>query len=299
MVLRRLPVIGLGTSPGRPWQRPLDFEPAIRAGLEAGYPLIDTAEVYGTEKIVGGILRALGSARREISVTSKLWQTEHAPEGVAGACRRSLHRLGLERLDFYLVHSPESWRSIGPIEVEADWSLEEIRRRVVPRNGNGEINGLEVPLDETWEAMLELKDAGLVAEVGVANFERVHLELLAAKNLRFPAVNQIALDPRRPRHELVAFCHSQGIEVMAHTPFGGGRILTHPELAQLAQRVGEPPANLVLRWHLSRDLIPIPGSRVPEHVCENLRVLHTPTRDQVIENLESIDWEGSPFGMTE
>jgi len=266
-------LVGFGTAPGR-GLRPLDLEPAIAAAFDAGCRLFDTAEVYGTEPVLSRRLARAGIERQGVRLVSKLWQTNHAFDRALEACEGSLRRLRVERLDLYLVHAPEAWPYRGPIEIDPGWSSEEIASRVVPPMSAGVAEGAaapsEVPLEETWEAMLELRRRGLVREVGVANFEIAQLKALAGYGDDRPAVVQVEIHPLRPRDELLAYCRERGIRMIAHSPFGGGAVLEERRLAEAAREAGRSPAQLVLRWHLERGVVPIPGSRRPEHVHENL-----------------------------
>lgn len=130
----KLPPIGFGTSPYRTGQPPLDVGTPVRIALEAGYRLFDTAELYGNESEVGEALR--GFPRNELTVIGKLWRTNFGRDDVRRACEASLHRLGIERFDFYLLHAPG-----------------------------------DVPLSETWPAMQHLLEDGLTARIGVSNFK--------------------------------------------------------------------------------------------------------------------------------
>lgn len=268
------PAVGFGTSPPA-GGRPFDLEPAIAAAVDAGYRLFDTAEVYGTEPLLAQRLAGGPIERERISLIGKLWQTNHAFDRALEACEGSLRRLRVDRLDLYLVHSPESWAYRGPIEVEPDRSWEEIAAMVVPRGAavgrEGAVVPGNIPLEETWEAMLELRRRGLVKDVGIANCGLRDLEALACYGPDRPAVIQVEIHPLRPRAELMAYCREHGIRVMAHSPFGGGAVLQEPRLVELARRLGERPASLILRWHLDRGVVPIAGSRRPDHVRENLQ----------------------------
>lgn len=276
-----LPFLGFGTSP-RPRTRPLDLEPALAAALDCGYRLFDTAEAYGTEPILGRLLAASGRARDEVLLIGKVWQTNHAPERLLEACERSLERLGVDHLDLYLVHAPESWRYLGPLEVRPGWTYEEIAARLVPRDASGAVEPGGVALPEAWEAMLEARRRGWVREVGVANLDRPGLESLLATGLPPPAALQLELHPLCPRRHLVARCRELGIRVLAHSPLGGGRVLGEPRLAPLAAAAGCTPAQLVLAWHAARGATPIAGSLHPAHVRENLEAARlTPPAETV------------------
>lgn len=282
-----LPVLGLGTSP-RPRTRPLDLEPALAAALDCGYRLFDTAEAYGTEPILGRLLAASGRSRDEVLLIGKVWQTNHAAERVLEACERSLERLGVDHLDLYLVHSPESWRYRGPLEVHPAWTYEEIAARLVPRDASGAVEPGGVTLPETWEAMLEARRRGWVREVGVANLDRPGLEALLATGLPPPAVVQVELHPLCPRPDLVELCRELGIRVLAHSPLGGGSVLGEPRVEGLAAAAGCTPAQLVLAWHMARGATPVAGSLRPSHVRENLEAAHLALPGEAVRALDAL-----------
>jgi len=260
------PRIGLGTAPPHGGTA-RDLEAAIGAAIDCGCTLFDTAEVYGSEPVLGRLLRERSVERDAIELVTKLWQTNHAPEHVLAACQGSLRRLGVERLDLYLVHAPESWRWIGPLEIGPDEPRAAIEARVVPIESGG------VALADTWEAMLDLVRRGLARQVGLANVEVSHLAALEWGGLELPGAVQIEIHPLRPRRELRRWCAERGIRVLAHTPLAGAALVAHDVVVRAAREIGTSPASLVLRWHLDRGLDPLPGSHRPEHVRANLSPL--------------------------
>jgi alcohol dehydrogenase (NADP+) len=278
--LPRLPPIGFGTSPGEELT-PAELAPALGAALDAGFRLFDTAEVYGSETVLGERIAASGVPRDELFVVSKLWRTNHAFEHAVAACEGSLRRLGLDHLDLYLVHAPEPWRHVGPLDLDASLTRSEIAERATPRGADGGPEPAEVPLEETWSALVELRRRGWVRRIGIANAGVAVLERLAATG-EAPEAVQVEIHPGRPEEALVAYCAGQGIHqidqihqigVMAHSPLGGGAALRDPEVLERARALGISPAQAVLRWHLERGVVPIPGSHRPEHARENLRAL--------------------------
>lgn len=263
-----LPAIGLGCSPVR-GRRLVDLEPAVAAALELGCRLFDTAEVYGTEPFLGALVEASGR-RGEVVLASKVWQTNHAFRHVLAACDGSLRRLRVDRLDLYLVHSPEAWRHVPGLEVAPEWDLDRRLAAATPRDDGGRIARSDEPLEETWEAMLELRRRGRARAVGLANAGVEELQRLAAAGLEQPAAVQAEIHPLRPRRELVEYCRRRGIAVIAHSPLGGGAVLEHPDLVAAAAGCGVGPARLVLRWHLERGVVPIPGAHRLDHLHDDL-----------------------------
>lgn len=265
----RTPPIGFGTAPGA-GRSAGELAPAIRVALGAGFRLFDTAEAYGSETVLRDAIAGSGVARDELFLVSKLWQTNHAFDDAIAACEGSLRRLGVERLDLYLIHSPEAWPHVGPLEIDAGLTREEIAARVVPA---GEELSDRVPIEETWGALQKLRRRGVVRSIGVANFGVAAIEALTEASGFAPEAVQAEIHPARPCDDLVAYCRRHGIALMAHSPLGGGEVLADPRIARVATELAATPAQAVLRWHLARGVIPIPGSHRPGHVRENLAAL--------------------------
>jgi alcohol dehydrogenase (NADP+) len=270
-----LPTIAFGCSPPRRGL-PADLDElqrAMAAALDLGYRLFDTAEAYGTEPLLGALLRERRG--RGAAVVSKLWHTNHAPEHVRPACEASLRRLSRDCLDVYLVHAPEAWAYRGPLEI-VPGSREEVGRQLEPRGADGPPERAAVALEETWAAMAALREAGLVRSIGLCNVGVAELERVARACLERPAVVQVEAHPLRPAKDLVDYCQKRGIAVMAHTPLGGGGVLAHPRLRELAAERGVSPAHLVLSWHRARGVLPVVGSRDPAHLREDARACGEP-----------------------
>lgn len=210
---------------------------ALRAGVELGMTLIDTAEMYGdgaAEVLVG---EALGFVRDELFLVSKAYPQNASRHRLQAACESSLRRLGTDRLDLYLLH----WRG-------------------------------SVPLHETVEAMNALKSAGKIRQWGVSNLDVDDMQELIDAGGRDCAVNQILynLTRRAPEHDLIPWLVEQGIPVMAYSPVEQGRLLDDPTLRQISESTGATPAQLALAWTMrSGDVIAIPKAGTVEHVGEN------------------------------
>jgi len=268
--LEGVPRVGLGCSPYRDG-RHVNLDAAMKAAIDLGYRLLDTAEVYGTERQIGDLLRRPAAPpRSDFFLVSKVWHTNHGFDRVVAAAQGSLHRLGVEALDLYLVHAPESWRYQAELGDVSTLDVETLRRRALPRDRDGAAVLGEVPVAETWAAMLELQSCGLVAAIGVSNFRRNHLRELIHADLALPAVNQIACHPRTPQRQLVRFCQKRGILVMAHSPLSAPSLLHDPVLARVAKRHRKTPAQVALRWNQQRGVVPIPSSIQLCHLAENL-----------------------------
>ncbi|MDF2806784.1 MAG: oxidoreductase [Cellulosimicrobium sp.] len=213
---------------------------AVILALEAGYRSVDTAAIYGNEAGVGRALAESGLARDEVFVTSKLWIDSLARDAVRPALERSLELLGLDRLDLYLIHWPSPARG-----------------RYV----------------EAWEGLVAARDAGLVREIGVSNFEPAHLRALVAATGETPAVNQVELHPALQQRALRDVHAELGIVTEAWSPLGQGTVLDDPTVVRVAAAHDVTPAQAVLRWHLQQGTVVIPKSVTPARIASNLDVL--------------------------
>ncbi len=229
----QMPVLGLGV-----WQTGVGAETraAVRAAIEAGYRLVDTARVYQNEADVGAAIRESGVARDRIFVTTKLWNSDHGYDRALRACDQSLARLGLEQVDLYLVHWPAPGRR------------------------------------ETWRAMEQLLADGKARAIGVSNYTIRHLEELLAGCRTAPAVNQVEFSPFLHQRELLAFCRGHRIQLEAYGPLVRGHRLDHPVVVQVARKHARTPAQVLVRWGIEHDLVTIPKSSRPERIRENADV---------------------------
>lgn len=248
--------------------------------IEAGYRHLDSAADYGNEAEAGeGIRRALaaGQCRREdLWVTSKLWNTFHHPDHVRPACERTLSDLGLDYLDLYLVHFPISLRYVDFAErYPPEWFFDPAARRPV-------MELAPVPLSDTWAAMEELVEQGLVKRIGVCNYTSGLLhDLFAYARIR-PVVLQVESHPYLTQEALLRLARQYGLAVTAFSPLGAASyvelemaadadsVLTEPVVAGAAARLGRSPAQIVLRWALQRGTAVIPKTSRQERLRENL-----------------------------
>jgi len=278
LVLRtgdRMPVIGLGT-----WKVPQEACPdLVTDAVAAGYRHFDCACDYGNEKEVGaGLQRAFsgGACRRdEIWVTSKLWNTFHRREHVALACKKSLSDLRLDYLDLYLIHFPIAQRYV-PVQrrYPPGWFYD-------PDAPDPKMELDRVPLAETWSAMEELKQAGLVKNIGVCNMGTALLRDLLSYAEVPPAVLQVESHPYLTQDKLLRFCREEQIACTAFSPLGAlsyhelGMADREDSLLQLAtiQAIAaahdKTLAQILLRWGVQRGTAVIPKTARPQRLREN------------------------------
>ncbi|MEN9621564.1 MAG: hypothetical protein RL499_1757, partial [Actinomycetota bacterium] len=233
----RIPQFGLGV-----WQ--IDDDEAQRVvseALEVGYRHIDTARVYKNEAGVGRAIAASGIPRDELFITTKLWNSDQGRDTVRPAAEASLERLGLEQVDLYLIHWPS------------------------PKYGKHV---------ESWEAMIEVRDAGLARSIGVSNFMQAHLDDIAAATDVVPAVNQVELHPAFQQRDLRAYQEPKGIHTESWSPLGSAQydLEELPGFAAIAERHGKTVQQVAIRWHLQEGLIVFPKTVRRERMLENAAV---------------------------
>jgi alcohol dehydrogenase (NADP+) len=255
-----MPAQGLGT-----WQvEPAAVGPMLSTALRLGYRHIDAAAIYGNESAIGAALaRALGSGdvtREQLWITSKLWNDAHDPAQVRPALERTLRDLRLDWLDLYLIHWPVAHRS----------------GVTMPSSGADQLSLEQQPLADTWGAMEELVEAGLVRHIGVSNFSIAKLTALAAAVRITPQVNQVERHPWLQQHALLRYCCNHGIVLTAYAPLGraasaaGGSLLADPVITAIAAAHRATPAQVLLAWGLACGTAVIPKSVHPERLAANL-----------------------------
>ena len=235
---KRVPALGQGTwRMGEDSDRRADEAAALRAGIEQGLTLVDTAEMYGegaTESFLG---EALAGLRDRIVLVSKVYPQNAGKGRLRRACESSLNRLKTDHLDLYLLH----WRG-------------------------------SVPLAETVDAMEALRDEGLIAAWGVSNFDADDIEDLIDAGGDGCATDQVLYNPNRrgPEFDLLPLMDKLSMPAMAYSPVEQGRLVGHPALDDVAGRHGATGAQVALAWLLRRPgLMVIPKAGTVAHVAEN------------------------------
>lgn len=235
---------------------------AVRTAIESGYRLLDTAENYRNEEAVGAGIAASDVPRSEIFITSKFNRKWHSVDGARQACEASLARLGVDFLDLLLIHWPNP---------DQDQYVDAVR-------------GLQALLDD-----------GLLRAIGTSNFKPAHLRRVIDESGIVPDVNQIQLSPYHPRTEDRAFAADHGIAVESWAPIGGsgGDLRDEPVIAEIADRHGKTPTQVILRWHHQLGPIAIPKTGTPERMRENLAIFDFDLSDDELTMITGLDRGGA------
>ncbi len=224
---------------------------AVREAIAIGYRLIDTAEMYGeggAESVIGeavaGALRAGEVRREELFIVSKVYPHNASRKGTAAACDRSRRRLGLDRLDLYLLH----WRG-------------------------------QFPLSDTVAALRQLQSGGRISAWGVSNFDTGDMqELLDLDGAAHDAgagcaTNQVyySLSTRGPEFSLLPWMRARGMPLMAYSPIDQGALAAAPVLRAVGERHGVTAAQVALAWVVSQDgVVAVPKAVRVDHLRDNL-----------------------------
>jgi len=242
---------------------------ATKAGLEAGFRLLDTAERYRTEREVGEAMQEVFKVgklkREEVFVVTKLWNTNHRPERVKPALEASLSRLQLEFVDLYLIHTPFAFQP----GAEQD-----------PRDANGNIlYDRGVTLLDTWRAMEALANEGKCKAIGLSDVSLEQVQTIFEAGAIKPAVVHVESHPYLPQWDLLSYCRTNGIVLQAFAALGHSstpHLLEDPIVTDVAQRVNKTPAQVLLAWAIQRGTAPLTTSKTPGRIKENFEVSAIP-----------------------
>jgi alcohol dehydrogenase (NADP+) len=266
----RLPPVGFGCSRYRGGEY-VDRVDSVATALDAGYRLLDGAELYGNERRIGDLLAARGAPDREgVFLVGKVWRTNHRREHLLKACAGSLEELGIDAFDCYALHWPGAWEHQGSLDRLAEKPVERQEALTFPEDEDGQPLTDDVSLTEAWANLEAVHDRGWARTLGLCNVSVGQVRDVLAAGEVSPALVQVERHPYRPRADLVEFCHDRGIRVVAHSPLSAPGLLDEPVLEGIADEQGLSPAEVVLAWNVADGVVPIPASVDPDHVVANL-----------------------------
>ena len=302
----KIPVIGLGTF-GSDRYSGDEVAAAVLQAAAVGYRHFDCASVYGNESLVGQSLQTLlqgGIRREDLWITSKLWNDKHDEADVIPSCQQSLHDLGLDYLDLYLIHWPfPNYHAPGVDVTARDGAARPYRHAHYMR---------------TWRQMEKLVEMGLVRHIGTSNMTIPKLELVLRDAKIKPVANEMELHPHFQQPQLFDYVVENGILPIGYSPIGSpsrpDRDKTaddtvdteDPVIVKIAERLGIHPAVVCVKWAIQRGQVPIPFSVKRSQYGASLQAaISAPLTDDEMRQIATIDrdcrlikgqvflWEGS------
>lgn len=292
---RTLDSVGLGL-----WKIENDLTAGVvQTAIDCGYRHFDSACDYGNEVEAGEGFDAAISAgkvkRDELWITSKLWNTYHRAEHVRPALERTLKDLQTDYLDLYLMHFPIS-QAYVPFDTRypPGWFDD-------PDVASPAMKADHVPLIETWQAMEDLVDAGLIREIGVCNFSTALLRDLSNQSRIKPAMLQIELHPYLVQEKLVRFCHESDIAVTGFSPLGAQSyfqlnmaqsdeaVIEQPVIKAIAAAHSKTPAQVVLRWGVQRGTAIVPKTTSEARLKENIALFDFELTEDEMASINGLD----------
>ena len=259
-----MPEIGFGT-----WKAPTGkvTVEAVKAAIECGYTHIDCAAIYGNEKEVGLGIKESNVDRKNLFITSKLWNDVRGYQETIDAFNQTLSDLQLDYLDLYLIHWPR------PVKYHDNYIEKNI---------------------ESWKAMEDLYKQGKIKAIGVSNFKVHHMEEIMENCEIKPMVNQIEFHPSCLEKEIRDFCKKEDIVVTGYSPLANGKVFECKELVEFSEKYGVSIAQLCIKYVLQHDVIPLVKSVTKERIKANLNVNFV-ISDEDMEKIDKITTCGGSY----
>ncbi|OCT52798.1 Prostaglandin F synthase [Cladophialophora carrionii] len=247
-----MPILAFGTASKN------DSKQEVLTALRHSYTHIDTAHIYGTEKDVGEAIRASGIPRSKLFIASKLWDPDFTRDGALQGVKQSLDAMQLDYLDLFLLHNPRGGAG---------------RRR------------------DAWLGLQDAVQAGLVRSIGVSNWSIKHLEQLAqGEGVKIvPACNQIEFHPWNQQAEIVKYCKGKGIQITAFSALAQGKRMDDKLINSLAAKYGKSPSQVILRWMVQRQIVPITKSSKEERVKQTTEIFGWELDPKDCEDIDKLD----------
>ena len=254
----KMPRIGYGVFR---MKDPEECEEAAVQAIHSGYRLIDTAAAYENEEAVSRAIRRCGVPREELFITTKLWITDTSYEGAKRGFAHSMKRLGLDYVDLYLIHQPYN-----------------------------DYYG-------AWRALEELYAEGKVRSIGLDNFTQDKLADFLFWNKVKPAVNLVECNAFFQREDDRLYMESKNIQMQAWSPLaaGQGRLFENKTLCAIANTHNKSVAQVVLRWLMQRNIVPLVKSANPQRMKENLDIFDFVLTDAEMQQISALDTGRTAF----
>ena len=251
-----MPQLGLGVWKSGNGQEAID---AIHWALAAGYRHIDTASIYKNEEAVGEAIRTANVPRKDIWLTTKIWNDDIRAGRTTEAIEEALARLGTDYIDLLLLHWP--------------------------------VDGYVA----AWAALERALAAGKVRAIGLSNFMEEHLTDIVEQGEILPAINQIEYHPYLVQANAISYCDMYNIAITAWSPLMQGKFLEEPLFAEIGTFYGKTPAQVVLRWCVQNDIIIIPKSTNQGRIKENSEIFDFELSEDHMIAIDELE-KGEHFG---
>jgi 2,5-diketo-D-gluconate reductase A len=239
----------------------------IEDALSAGYRMLDTAQSYANEAVVGAAVTASGLPRGDVFLVTKVRGRNQGETATRRSVEASLAALGTDYLDLCLIH----------------WPLPRLGRYV-----------------DTWRELVALHEEGVIRSIGVSNFEPDHLDAIQAATGYRPAVNQVEVHPHFPQEDLLAVHKRLDIVTQSWSPLAEGfRSVENPVVTAIARRHRVAPAQAILRWHIQRGCVPLTRSSSPANIRANRDIFSFVLDDEEMDRISGLAsrrlWGGDPL----
>ncbi|CAK1364674.1 putative NAD(P)H-dependent D-xylose reductase xyl1 [Cercospora beticola] len=290
---KEMPLVGFGL-----WKVNNDTcADQVYNAIKTGYRLFDGACDYGNEVEAGqGVARAIKDGlvkREELFIVSKLWNSFHDKERVKPIAKKQLADWGIDYFDLYIIHFPIALKYVDPSVRYPPGFFDE----------NDKLSLSKAPLEETYHAMEELYDEGLIKAIGISNYNGGLLLDVERYAKTLPHTLQIEHHPYLVQQDLLNLCKSRNIAVTAYSSFGPQSFLElnmqkakdtpllfeHSSIKSIADKHGKSPAQVLLRWATQRGIAVIPKSNNQERLAQNLDVTSFDLSEDEIKQISGLD----------
>ena len=251
----QMPCIGFGTYQIR--KKP-EMEKAIKTAYDVGYRLFDTAASYGNEELIGNAIKKLKIPRNEIFIITKIFKGDNTYEKAKKSIENSLKKLKMDYIDMVLIHWPEVEKSEDRIN--------------------------------TWKALEESVEEKKVRMIGVSNFCKIHLEQILNNCKIKPVVNQIEYNPIYIDEETINYSLQNNIIIQAYCPFAewNSKLVENDIIVNIAKNKNKTISQIILKWLLQKNTIPLPKSIKAEHIKQNFDINGFYLTDDEMKNIDSL-----------
>ena len=248
-----MPMIGFGTYKITDKE---ELKTSLKNAINAGYRKIDTAQVYQNEHLIGEALKEIDIDRKELFITTKIWNTKQGYNSTRESFEESLKKLDMEYVDLLLIH----------------WPGQDTERCI-----------------ETWRALEHIYQSKKARSIGLSNFEIPHLKNIFAHCTIAPVLNQLEIHPLLTQKELIQYCREHHIVVEAWSPIARNKLADNEILIKIAKKYNKTVNQIILRWHLENDLVSIPKSSNKERIEENINIFDFSLEKEEISQIDSLN----------